>query len=99
MAWDRSQGVNPKYRTREHVNGRAALVRQLKRDGYLICTATTCLMPTRTITNSNGRAWDGLQYGHADNGVDYAGPQHAACNVTDGSRRGRARQNQTRLDW
>ena len=99
MTWDRTAGVNPKYRTREHREYRARLVAQLKRDGWLTCTAKTCVMPTRQITNPNGRARDGLHAGHADNGVDYDGPQHAACNVKDGARRARKLQTTTALRW
>lgn len=90
-----------KYRTRQHREYRAALVQQLKRDGYLTCTAKTCVFPTRHITNPNGRARDGLHAGHNDAGTDYDGPQHNACNVKDGARRGRARQNQkaSQLRW
>ena len=94
MPWDNARpSTDPKYRTRQHREYRATLVRQLHRDGYLTCTAKTCVMPTRTITNPNGRAPDGLNAGHADNGVDYDGPQHRACNVKDGARRGRAKQD------
>ena len=94
MPWDNARpSTDPKYRTRQHREYRAALVRQLHRDGYLTCTAKTCVMPTRTITNPNGRAPDGLNAGHADNGVDYDGPQHRACNVKDGARRARAKQD------
>jgi hypothetical protein len=94
MPWDRSNGTDPKYRTKEHKAYRASLVNQLNRDGYLTCTAATCVMPTRTITNPNGRARDGLHAGHADNGIDYEGAQHAACNVSDGARRARAKQDE-----
>ena len=93
MAWDRSKGTDPKYRTREHREARAALVRQLHRDGHLTCTAKVCVMPTRWITESNGRKRNGLHLGHADNGIDYDGPQHNACNVKDGARRARAKQD------
>ena len=93
MPWDRRTGTHPKYRTREHIAYRKRLVDQLKRDGYLTCTATVCVMPTRTITNPNGRARDGLHAGHNDDGITYAGPQHAACNVKDGSKRARAKQD------
>lgn len=99
MPWDRTTGTDPKYRTREHREARARLVAQLKRDGYLICTATTCVLPSRHITNPNGRAGEGLHLGHADDGVTYAGPQHNACNVKDGAIRGRARQEVTTLQW
>jgi hypothetical protein len=92
MPWDSSAPVNPKYRTAEHRERRAALVCQLKAGGVLICTATVCVMPTREITNPNGNARDGLHLGHEDDGVTYRGPQHNACNVKDGAKRARARQ-------
>ena len=88
-----------KYRTKEHRDYRAKLVRQMQRDGFLWCTAKRCVMPSRAITNPNGRARDGLHAGHADNGVDYDGPQHNACNVKDGARRGRARQASRVRRW
>ena len=95
MPWDRNRpGTDPKYRTRRHREYRASLVAALKRDGYLTCTARVCVMPTRTITNPNGRAPDGLNAGHADNGVDYDGLQHRVCNLRDGAVRGRAKQDE-----
>ena len=93
MSWDRSAGTDPKYRSPEHRRETQRLKRELARHGALECTAPVCLMPTRAITNPNGREPDGLQAGHNDDGVTYAGPQHARCNVTDGARRGRARQD------
>jgi hypothetical protein len=81
MPWDRT--TDPKYRTKEHRDYRANLLRQLKRDGYLTCTADVCVFPSRTITQSNGNARDGLQAGHEPDGVRYRGPQHAACNLYD----------------
>ena len=93
MPWDRRAGTHPKYRSREHIAYRKRLVAQLNRDGYLTCTAKMCIMPTRTITNPNGRARDGLHLGHNDDGVTFAGPQHAACNVKDGAVRARAKQD------
>lgn len=93
MAWSRSNGTDPKYRTPQHRRYREALVAQLKRDGFLTCTAKVCVFPTREITNPNGRARDGLHAGHNDAGTQYDGPQHNACNVKDGARRGRARQS------
>ena len=99
MAWDRSTGTAAKYRSTEHKRRRSALVDQLKRDGYLECTATRCLMPDRIITNPNGRDRDGLHLGHEDDGVTYAGPQHNVCNVRDGAVRGRARQSESVQRW
>lgn len=92
MAFQPNSGAAAKYRTKAHRDYRAGLVAQLKRDGYLTCTARDCVFDTRSITNPNGRARDGLHAGHQDNGVDYAGPQHNACNVKDGARRARAKQ-------
>ena len=94
MPWSNTRGPStaPKYRSKEHRDYRAALVRQLERDGYLVCTADVCVFDSRLITNPNGRARDGLHAGHEDNGIDYRGPQHNACNVKDGAKRGRARQ-------
>lgn len=99
MPWDRTSGTSPVYRTAAHRRYRASLVAQLKRDGYLTCTAAVCLFDTRDITNPNGRDRDGLHAGHNDAGTAYDGPQHAACNVRDGAVRGRARQDVTDLTW
>jgi len=93
MAFDRAGGTDPKYRTKEHRDYRAALIRQLQREGHLACTARTCVMPARTITNPNGNEPDGLHAGHNDQGDGYDGPQHRACNVSDGARRARAKQD------
>lgn len=92
MPWDRSAPTNPKYQTREHRDYLTALKRQLKVEGVLWCTARECVFKTRAITNPNGRDPNGLTAGHADNGVDYDGPQHRLCNVRDGAKRARARQ-------
>lgn len=94
MPWSTTRGgtgTAAKYRTAEHQRRRKALVLQLKRDGFLWCTATECLFDTRAIVNPNGRERDGLHLGHEDNGVDYRGPQHNLCNVRDGAKRGNAR--------
>ena len=99
MPWDRSQPVDPKYRSKAHRAYVAGLKQQLRREGSLTCTAQPCLFDTRCIVNPNGSAPDGLTAGHADNGVDYDGPQHRLCNSRDGARRARARQDVTRLRW
>lgn len=91
MTWATGK-TNPKYRTREHRERRAHWVRKIKAGEYVECTADRCVFTSRQITNPNGRARDGLHLGHEDDGVAYRGPQHNACNVKDGARRGRARQ-------
>lgn len=94
MAFPKRSGTDPKYQTREHRDYRARLLTQLRQDGYLICTAKVCALPTRHITEPNGRKRDGLHAGHNDEGTNYDGPQHNVCNVKDGARRARARQDQ-----
>jgi hypothetical protein len=93
MPWatTRKAGTDPKYQTAEHRNLRAALVRRIKAGEALDCTAKVCVLNRAPITNPNGNAPDGLHLGHEDDGITYAGPQHRACNVKDGARRGNAR--------
>lgn len=81
---------NPKYRSRAHRTERRRLERQMERDGYLICAQPECLEPSRLI--EQGQPWHA---GHNDEGTGYIGPVHAHCNVVDGAKRARARQ-QTR---
>ena len=90
--FDRNQATDPKYKTTEHRTLRAHYVRQIKAGHALECTANVCVFDRAPIVNPNGRDPDGLHLGHADNGVDYAGPQHNLCNVRDGARRARAKQ-------
>ena len=94
MPWSRSGPVNPKYRSKEHRDARAAMKRQLERDGHAYCAQPICVMRSRLITPS--MRWCA---GHNDAGTDYIGPVHQQCNVRDGARRARARQNATTLRW
>lgn len=94
MPWSAGQ-TDPKYRSREHRDYRAGLVKELEMVGHLTCQAKVCVMPTRMITNPNGRARDGLHAGHNDDGVTYRGPEHNACNIHDAAVRGRAKQEIT----
>jgi hypothetical protein len=93
MPWSttRKPGTAAKYRTAEHRNRRAALVRRINAGERLECTAKVCVFNRAPITNPNGRDPDGLHLGHEDDGITYAGPQHNACNVKDGAKRGNAR--------
>jgi len=96
MPWDRSRprggSVNPKYRSKEHRDARAAMKAQLDRDGFTYCAQPVCVMRSRLITPS--MRWCA---GHNDAGTEYIGPVHMRCNVRDGARRGRARQNVIQL--
>lgn len=98
MPWSttRKPGTAAKYRTAEHRILRAGLVRRIQAGEALTCTADVCVFNGAPITNPNGRDPDGLHLGHADNGVDYAGPQHNLCNVKDGARRGNRRSRGVR---
>ena len=88
MPWDRSQPVDPKYRSKAHRAERAKYVRQMEREGYLICQQPVCLNPSRVILP--GDRW---HLGHDDSGTQYIGPVCARCNVVDGAKRARARQD------
>ena len=98
MPWTRSRPggtkTAAKYRTKEHREARAAMQAQLDRDGYLLCAQPACLHPTRTILP--GMRWCA---GHDDTGTAYIGPVHLRCNVTDGAKRARARQDASPLRW
>jgi hypothetical protein len=97
MPWDRSAPADPKYKTREHREARAALL-TIYQPGDPCCLCGHPMWPpTRNL--------------HADHvpGTDeYRGLAHGSvpcetcgvkCNVVDGSRRGRARQDTTQLQW
>lgn len=86
--------VNPKYRTRQHLDQCAAYKQQLERDGYLTCAERECVMPTRTILP--GMKWAA---GHDPSGSYYIGPVHRRCNSREASKRARAMQTATRLRW
>ena len=88
MPWVRGQPSNPKYRTKAHRMERAKYVQQMERTGYLVCAQPMCVMPTRII--QAGQAW---HLGHDDTGTQYIGPTHAYCNVRDGAKRARSRQD------
>lgn len=98
MPWQttrpRGSRTAAKYRTPEHRAQRAAYEAQLARDGYLVCAQPVCLHRDRTILP--GMRWCA---GHNDTGTAYLGPVHFRCNVTDGAKRGRARQGASRLRW
>lgn len=95
MPWDRNRpGTDPKYRTPQHRATRKRWAATIKRDGYATCAQPVCVMPSRTI--EHGEAW---HLGHADDGVTYIGPVHPLCNVKDGARRGRARQDEGVRRW
>lgn len=93
MPWSttRKAGTAAKYRSREHRVLRAALVRRIAAGEELDCKAKVCVFGRMPITNPNGNDPDGLNLGHEDDGVTYRGPEHRACNVKDGARRGNAR--------
>ena len=93
MPWSttRAPGTQAKYHTPEHRRLRAGLVKLIEAGQALDCTAKVCVFNRAPIVNPNGRDRDGLHLGHEDDGVTYAGPQHNACNVKDGARRGNAR--------
>lgn len=88
MPWDRTQSTNPKYRSKQHRLTRERLIKELRRAGHAQCAQPICIMPTRTITPGMP-----VHLGHDDTGTTYIGLVHAQCNITDGARRARAKQN------
>jgi len=100
MPWDTSRpSDSAKYRSKEHRQRRADLVRRINDGEPLECQADVCLFDREPITNTNGMDDDGLNLGHEDDGIHYRGPEHRACNLHDGAVRGRARQGETNLQW
>lgn len=67
---------------------------ELERNGHATCAQPICVMPSRLITPT--MRWCA---GHDDAGTTYIGPVHMRCNVRDGARRARARQDVTTLRW
>jgi hypothetical protein len=89
MPWSRTRrNTAAVYRTAEHRQARAALLAAFT-PGDLCCLCQQPMWPpTRNL--------------HADHDPvtgEYRGLAHAQCNVQDGARRGRARQNTRRLSW
>lgn len=90
MPWSRSAGAAPVYRTAQHRKARAALLDAFQPGDPCCLCGHPMYPPTR--------------YLHADHDPTtggYRGLAHARCNVRDGARRGRARQNArtTQLQW
>jgi transcription initiation factor TFIIIB Brf1 subunit/transcription initiation factor TFIIB len=93
MPWDRSAPADPKYRSKAHRDERAKYVRQMQRDGYLVCAQPVCVMGDRTI--HQGERWCA---GHDDTGTRYIGPVHHRCNERDAAVRANARSH-TATRW
>ena len=98
MPWDKSrprgQGVDAKYRTKQHRDTVKAYKQQLARDGQAQCAQPICVMRSRLILL--GMRWCA---GHDDSGSHYIGLVHEQCNRSDGGRRARARQTASPLRW
>lgn len=90
MAWAPAP-TNPKYRTAEHRNRRAQLVKLLNAGQVLQCCEDHCLFDSRDITNPNGSQDDGLHLAHERDGVTYRGASHRACNLHDAGKRANLR--------
>lgn len=53
----------------------------------------TCCLCGGAITETDGRKPDGLHLDHTPDRQGYRGASHGSCNVRDGAKRGRARQD------
>jgi hypothetical protein len=90
MPFAKRNSAAPIYRTAAHRKARAALIAAFRPGDPCCLCGKPMYPPTRLL--------------HADHipGTDrYRGLAHARCNVTDGAKRGRARQNTrtTQLRW
>jgi hypothetical protein len=87
MPWsDSRRGASPIYRTPEHRKARAKLLAAFQPGDPCCLCGRPMYPPTRNL--------------HADHdpaGNGYRGLSHGLCNVRDGARRGRARQNVIRM--
>lgn len=82
MPWDRRAGTAPIYRTTTHKKARAALLAAFQ-PGDPCCLCGKPMYPPTRLLHAD----------HWPNSDQYRGLAHARCNVRDGARRGRARQD------
>lgn len=87
MPWAK-RPANPKYHTPEHKAARAALLAAFT-PGDPCCLCGHPMYPPTSALHAD----------HNPNGRGYRGLAHRTCNVRDGSKRARARQDATRLTW
>jgi hypothetical protein len=88
VPWSSRKGTAAVYRTPEHRKARAALLTAFR-------PGDPCCLCGRPMYGPTSRL-------HADHDPvtgGYRGLSHERCNVRDGARRGRARQNVSRLRW
>lgn len=92
MPWSRSRPpTDQRGYGAAHVKARAAYMAQLERDGVGVC----CI-GGEPIYPSMGR---NLHLDHTPDRTGYRGLACARHNRSDGAKRGRARQDSTRLAW
>ena len=94
MGWDGSRGpVDPKYRSREHKQARARLIRHYRPGdpcclcGHPMHPPTSALHADHDPDDPTGKTYRGLAHGSLP--CEVCGVR---CNVVDGAERGRARQ-------
>jgi hypothetical protein len=90
MPFAKQRGAAPIYRTPEHRRARATLIKAF-RPGDPCCLCGHPMYPPTS----------GLHADHDPVNGGYRGLSHMRCNVRDGAKRGRARQNTraTQLRW
>lgn len=74
----------------EHRAERQRYVRLIQSGEVVLCHFPWCGQP---IWETNGNLPDGLNLDHNADRTGYRGPAHRDCNIKDGARRGRARQD------
>jgi hypothetical protein len=98
MAWDRSAPSDPKYRSKAHRDGRARLIKAF-RPGDPCCLCGHPMWPPTSALHADHDPDDPSRYRGLAHGTDPCPNCGVKCNVVDGARRARARQEQTQLRW
>jgi hypothetical protein len=100
MPWSttRTPGTNPKYRTREHREARAALL-AVYQPGDPCCLCGHAMWPPTSALHADHDPNDEARYRGLAHGTSPCQDCGRRCNVRDGSKRARARQGQTSLEW
>jgi hypothetical protein len=98
MPWAKSRPNgskgNPKYKTKEHQNARAAHIAQLKRAGSGQCAEVVCMYRSRLITPDMD-----LHLCHDRRTGAVLGLGHRKCNIAEAARYARSKQDVTTITW
>ena len=98
MAFDRSKTAADIYRTPEHRKARAAILEQYQ-PGDPCCLCGHAMWPPTSGLHADHDPADPTRYRGLAHGTTPCQDCGVKCNVTDGAKRARARQDETTLTW